>query len=106
MAITELANSLIYIISGTMYHNLAALILPRLLQLIAMLTENSIPEILVLDKKVDDQVKVDVLGVTSSSLVEPVTTMRELWGYYCKCRGGIPSPLQWFNQFIFSLLSR
>ena len=94
MFITGLTNSLIYIISGTMYHNLAALILPRLPQLIAMPTENPIPEILVLDKKVDDEVEVDVLGVTSSSLGEPVMSLRELWGYYCKCHEGFPLPLQ------------
>lgn len=76
--------------------NLAALILPRLPQLIAMPTENSIPEILVLhsDKEDDDGIKADVLGVTTSTPNEPVVTMRELWSYYCEWRGGFPLPLR------------
>jgi len=65
-----------------------------------MPTENSIPEILVLhsDKKDEDGVKADVLGVTTSTLSEPVVTMRELLAYYCEFHGGFPLPCSDLNS--------
>jgi hypothetical protein len=60
-----------------------------------MQKENSIPEILVLHSDKDDsEVNTDVLGVSASTLSEPVVTVRELWGYYCECHGGFLLPLQ------------